>query len=194
MPLAGYLLSVAALALMIDVLATLALGGRLVRAAAVLGALALLPVPPAQADDAPLDPRILQATESVVLAHVTTGEARIDEIAQAGLKGLSDALYRRTSVEPAAPMAVNPETDELSVFPFLYWPVLETSPIPSPEAYARLNRYPALGRDDPVRHPRRRGRATHDRHQTPPARRLQRDRRRAGHVPPLEPVPSPTMC
>ena len=188
MPLAGYLLSLAALALMIDVLATLALGGRLVRVAAVLGALALFPVPPAQADDASLDPRILQATESVVLAHVTTGEARIDEIAQAGLKGLSDALYRRTSVEPAAPMAVNPETDELAVFPFLYWPVLETSPIPSPEAYVRLNRYLRSGglilfdtRDAEV------ARLTTG--TTPAARRLQAIA--AGlDVPPLEPVPS----
>ena len=188
MPLAGYLLALAALALMADVLATLALGGRLVRAAAVIGALALLPVPPAQADDGPIDPRILQATESVVLAHVVSGEARVDEIARAGLQGLSDALWRRTSVEPAAPMAVNPETDDLAVFPFLYWPVIETSPIPSPEAYTRLNRYLRSGglilfdtRDAEI------ARLTTG--TTPAARRLQAIA--AGlDVPPLEPVPS----
>lgn len=187
MPLAGYLLALAALALMSDVLATLALGGRLVRATAVLAALAVMPLPqPAQAD-APVDPRILQATQSVVLAHVPSGDGRVDEIARAGLQGLSDALFRRTSVEPTAPMAVNPESDELAVFPFLYWPVLETSPIPSPEAYVRLNRYLRSGgmilfdtRDAEI------ARLTTG--TTPAARRLQAIA--AGlDVPPLEPVP-----
>ena len=186
-PLAGYLLALAAMALMVDVLATLALGGRLVRAAAVLAALALVPAPPAQAEDAPIDPRILAATESVVLAHVISGDNRVDEIAEAGLRGLSTALFRRTSVEPSAPMAVNPETDDLSVFPFLYWPVIETSPIPSPEAYTRLNRYLRSGglilfdtRDAEI------ARLTTG--TTPAARRLQAIA--AGlDVPPLEPVP-----
>lgn len=187
-PLAGYLLALAALALMIDVLATLALGGRLVRAAAFVGALALLPVPPAHAEDAPLDPRILEATESVVLAHVISGDGRVDEIAEAGLRGLSEALFRRTSVEPAAPMAVNPETDELAVFPFLYWPVIETSPIPSPDAFTRLNRYLRSGglilfdtRDAEI------ARLTTG--TTPAARRLQAIASGLD-VPPLEPVPS----
>jgi len=188
MPLAGYLLAAAALALMLDVLATLALGGRLVRAAAVLGALAIFPVPQAQATDASFDPRVLQATESVVLGHVISGENRIDEIAEAGLRGLSEALFRRTSVEPAAPMAVNPESDDLSVFPFLYWPVIEASPIPSPDAYTRLNRYLRSGgmilfdtRDAEI------ARLTTG--TTPAARRLQAIAEGLD-VPPLEPVPS----
>ncbi|WP_209425556.1 DUF4159 domain-containing protein [Pararhodobacter sp. SW119] len=187
-PLAGYLLALAAMVLMADVLATLALGGRLLRAAAVLGALALVPAPPAQADEQSLDPRILQATESVTLAHVVSGEARVDEIAQAGLRGLSDALFLRTSVEPAAPMSVNPESDELAVFPFLYWPVLETSPIPSPQAYERLNRYLRSGgmilfdtRDAEI------ARLTTG--TTPAARRL-RAIAEGLDVPPLEPVPA----
>jgi hypothetical protein len=36
---------------------------------------------------------------------------------------------------------VNLEIDELSVFPFLYWPISLEQPRPSTEAYARLNRY-----------------------------------------------------
>ncbi|WP_127105297.1 DUF4159 domain-containing protein [Pararhodobacter zhoushanensis] len=137
-PLAGYLFALAAAVLMADALATLALGGRLLRAALVLLALGAA-VPQAQAQD--IDPRILEATESVVLGAVSSGDAQVDEVALAGLRGLSNALFLRSSVEPAAPMEVDIETDELSVFPFLYWPVTPDSPLPSPDANARLNRY-----------------------------------------------------
>src|SRR5690606_19376578 len=124
-PLAGYLFAAAAAVLMIDALATLAIGGRLLRAALVLLALGLT-VPRAEAQ--PVDTRILEATESVVLAAVSTGDPEIDDVALAGLRGLSLALYQRSSVEPALPMAVNIESDELSVFPFLYWPVTADAP------------------------------------------------------------------
>jgi hypothetical protein len=36
---------------------------------------------------------------------------------------------------------VNLETDELAFFPFLYWPITPDQPIPSGEAYEKLNRY-----------------------------------------------------
>ncbi|GAB1378619.1 DUF4159 domain-containing protein [Pararhodobacter aggregans] len=137
-PLGGYLFAAAAAVLMLDALATLALGGRLLRAAMLLLALGLS-VPRAEAQ--PVDTRILEATESVVLAAVTSGNPQVDDVALAGLRGLSLALYQRSSVEPALPMAVNVETDELSIFPFLYWPVTADSPLPSAEANDRLNRY-----------------------------------------------------
>ncbi len=68
---------------------------------------------------------------SVVLAHVLTGDAAVDRIARAGLRGLGQTLFRRTSVEPAEPMGVDLETDELAFFPFLYWPVTADQPMPS---------------------------------------------------------------
>ncbi len=145
-PLAGLLLIAAALLLVVDILATLALGGRLVRRAAVvvvavsLGMAGGVPGG-AQAQDLPLDPRALEATSAVVLAHVASGNAGVDEIAAAGLRGLSTALFRRTSVEPAPPMLVDPERDELALFPFIYRPITENSPVPSAAATARLNRY-----------------------------------------------------
>ncbi len=70
-----------------------------------------------------------------------TGDDRVDEVARAGLKGLSDMLFVRTSVEPADPIGVDLETDELSFFPMLYWPITPDQPRPSEEAYARLNEY-----------------------------------------------------
>ncbi|MEL6640970.1 MAG: DUF4159 domain-containing protein, partial [Pseudomonadota bacterium] len=141
-PLKGWLLTIAIALLLIDVLATLALGGRLrgPRAdamAAVLMALVFVAEPvSAQNDDF-----AIEATSEVVLAHVLTGDAQTDEVALAGLTGLSQTLFRRTSIEPAAPLGVDIETDELAFFPFLYWPITTAQPLPSREAYAKLNRY-----------------------------------------------------
>ncbi|MCB2136168.1 MAG: DUF4159 domain-containing protein, partial [Rhodobacteraceae bacterium] len=149
-PLKGWFLAAALALLMADVLAALAVAGRLTGPRAglvgVLLAFALLGLPPqgakAQETD---DARLLQAARSVVLAHVVTGDDSVDRLAAEGLEGLSRVLYARTSVEPGTPMAVNLDKDELSVFTFLYWPVTPDQPIPSPEAYARLNRYLRTG-------------------------------------------------
>jgi len=144
-PLGGFLLSLAIVLLVVDVIASLALSGRLraARAAgvAVLAGAALLGAPGAQAQVETPDQVAIAATSELVLAHVLTGNARIDDTARAGLQGLSDVLYFRTSVEPSNPMGVDLEQDELAFFPVLYWPITPDQPTPSAEAYARLNAY-----------------------------------------------------
>ena len=142
----GWLLSATVLLLLIDVIASLAIGGRLKGPRADVAAaltLLLLWTPEAQAQAS--EDFALRATSEVVLAHVLTGDTEIDEIAEAGLFGLSQTLFRRTSIEPAAPIGVNIETDELAFFPFLYWPVTADQPLPSRAAYAKLNRYLRTG-------------------------------------------------
>jgi hypothetical protein len=148
-PLKGWFLAAALALLMADVLAALAVAGRLTgpraEIAVMLVALLIGGQPGgvwAQDND---DARLLQAAGAVVLAHVVTGDATVDQIASDGLRGLSNVLYARTSVEPNPPMAVNLDTDELSVFTFLYWPVTSNQPLPSAEAYAKLNRYLRTG-------------------------------------------------
>ncbi|KMK65607.1 DUF4159 domain-containing protein [Puniceibacterium sp. IMCC21224] len=138
-PLSGWLLGLATLLLLADVIASLTLSGRLRRARVVTPVLALLLVIPqlGRAQDA----FALAATSELVLAHVITGDAQLDDLAHAGLRGLSETLFFRTSVEPSDPMAVNLETDELAFFPILYWPVTPSQPTPSDEAYAKLNTY-----------------------------------------------------
>ncbi|UYV39650.1 DUF4159 domain-containing protein [Rhodobacteraceae bacterium D3-12] len=138
LPLGGWLLSLALGLLALDIVASLALSGRLVaaRAATILLALALTP-----ADLRADDNRAIDAAAEVVLAHVITGNRQIDDTAQAGLLGLSETLYFRTSIEPATPMAVNIETDELAFFPLLYWPITPDQATPSAAAYDKLNRY-----------------------------------------------------
>lgn len=146
-PLKGLLLGLALLALMADVLATLWLSGRLTGAlrgatTAVLFGLVVVTNPPAaSAQTGDEIDKILAAASEVTLGYVVTGDTSLDRVSEAGLRGLSTVLFRRTSIEPAEPAAVNLETDELSVYPFLYWPITTDQPRPSSEAYARLNRY-----------------------------------------------------
>ncbi len=140
-PLGGALLSLAVALLALDVIAALALTGRLAPAALVLLLVASSPMPlQAQTDEA-ADRFAIAATTELVLAHVLTGDDDLDRLAQAGLFGLSETLFFRTSVEPAAPMGVDLERDELAFFPLLYWPVTPDQPIPSAEAYGQLNEY-----------------------------------------------------
>ncbi|WP_439155370.1 DUF4159 domain-containing protein [Yoonia sp.] len=140
----GWLLAGAIGLLLADVIASLALGGRLRGPRADVAAvfvLALLAAPDAQAQDLQGDDFAIRATSEVVLGHVLTGDPETDDITAAGLRGLSQTLFRRTSIEPAEPLGVNLETDELAFFPFLYWPVTADQPLPSRDAYAKLNRY-----------------------------------------------------
>jgi hypothetical protein len=142
-------LTAALLLLLIDALAALWLAGRLTgplgRTAALLLAAALATAP-AEAQTDPESPSMADelarlATAEVTLAYVITGDAEIDRTSQAGLQGLTNTLWSRTSVEPAPPIGVNLETDELAFFPMLYWPVTADQPMPSTDAYRRLNDY-----------------------------------------------------
>lgn len=138
-PLGGGLLSAALILLALDVLATLALGGRL-RAAVACLALILITPDPATAQNSAID-----ATKDLTLAHVLTGNQQVDATAQAGLSGLADTLYFRTSVEPMPPVGVNLETDDLAFYPLLYWPITPEQPRPSAHAYDKLNAYLRTG-------------------------------------------------
>ncbi|WP_430465382.1 DUF4159 domain-containing protein [Tabrizicola sp.] len=155
--LGGWLLAAALALLAVDILASAFVSGRMPRwsrAAAVVVIALALPVPqagaqtaptPAPAADPAADARGIEATRGVVLAHVLTGNPQVDETAAAGLRGLGDQLWLRTSVEPEPPMGVNLETDELGFFPFLYWPITPDQPIPSTRAYAKLNAFLRTG-------------------------------------------------
>lgn len=146
----GALLSFALALLLLDIIATLALSGKLRGAGAtavVFLALSGFPHPSHAQNDAKTGAGALAlaATSEVVLAYVKTGDAKLDRVSDEGLKGLSLSLFRRTSVEPATPVAVDLEADELSFFPILYWPISERQKTPSPQAYAKLNRYLRTG-------------------------------------------------
>ena len=114
--------------------------------AAVLGAPLLVAGAALGQGGAPApDPRLAAAANQLALAHVVTGDDAVDRTAAEGLAGLSLALAMRTTVEPGPPVAVALDVDDLSLLTFLYWPVTDTQPQPSPQAYVRLNRFLRAG-------------------------------------------------
>ncbi len=135
--------------LLVDILAALWVAGRLGglrRGAAVLVVAGLAFAGQARAQEAaPQDDLALQATMGVVLGHVLTGDSQVDEMAEAGLMGLGDRLWERTSIEPMQPLGVDLERDELAFFPFLYWPITRDMPTPSAAAYEKLNQFLRTG-------------------------------------------------
>jgi hypothetical protein len=135
-----WILTAALILAIADMLIALALRGQLPRlrprAAGTAAVLALVALP-ATADDE----RILAAVAETRLAYVVTGIAEVDEISEAGLWGLSRVLTRRTAVEPADPMGVEVDGDELALYPLLYWPVPPEHPSLSPGAIERIDAY-----------------------------------------------------
>jgi hypothetical protein len=132
---------------LLDALAALGVTGRLARGAmGVALALALMPDGPALAQsDLSAEDLAIYASSDVTLAYVITGDADLDARSLAGLRGLSNILYQRTSVEPVPPVGVDLETADLSLFPMLYWPISPNQALPSAQAYARLNTYMRSG-------------------------------------------------
>jgi hypothetical protein len=155
--LAPWLLGAALALAAIDTMVALWLGGSLPRpplvrpsfgrAAAALAVFMLLatgahadPIAPGSPDA-----RIADAAAEVTLGYVVTGDPETDRISKAGLEGLAHQLILRTSIDHAAPAEVNLETDELSVYPLLYWPISATSRPLSDQAKEKLNRYLSTG-------------------------------------------------
>jgi Domain of unknown function (DUF4159)/Aerotolerance regulator N-terminal len=161
-PLKAQLLTAAMALLFADILAVLLLqaGGlammrRARRAAAALAVAALgagmlvgmlWPSPAhAQAGAGRADVMAVRATSKVTFGYVVTGDAAADEASRRGLVGLGRELTRRTAVEPGEPFAVNIETDEITFFPVLYWPVLPNARPLSETVLAKIDAYMKQG-------------------------------------------------
>lgn len=140
------LLALALLLMLADFAIGFALRGLLPRsswrkgaAASAVALSALIGAPAARAADN--DAFAIEAASQFHLAYVRTGMPDIDAESKAGLAGLSQVLNARTAVDAAAPMAVDPETDQLVFFPLLYWPVVAGEPALSLQAVARVQHY-----------------------------------------------------
>ena len=130
--------------LALDLLIALFLFGRLPRfaragAARAAAALALFAGGEAHAQNRD-DP-----TQTLRLAYVRTGDARVDRTSAAGLEALTQILIQRTSVEPGDPVGVDLARDDLSPYPFLYWPAPASPQRLSDAALANVDRYLAIG-------------------------------------------------
>ena len=87
----------------------------------------------------------LEAATALHLAYVKTGNGRLDRMSEVALESLARQLTTRTTIEPAGAKGINPETDDLVFYPFLYWPVTRDAQPLSDKANANLNSYMAGG-------------------------------------------------
>ncbi|MGE0846926.1 MAG: DUF4159 domain-containing protein [Flavobacteriaceae bacterium] len=132
-----------------DTAAVLLLGGlrplrRRMAAASLLLAAALLP-PPASAQAPAADAFALQAVSQSRLAYVVTGNAAVDRVSEAGLRGLGEVLKRRTAFEPGPPIGIDPARDEMAFFALVYWPIDPSAPPVDPEAIRRIDAFMKQG-------------------------------------------------
>ena len=143
----------------IDVLSVLIMsfGLGLRRRGSVTGAVLLmlaltplsLPQAPAKAETqqgaTSTDDFAMKASLKTHLAYVMTGDVQIDEVSRQGLAGLSKVLTARTALEPAEPMGVDIDKDELAFFPILYWPVREDAQPLSDATLAKVDAFMKQG-------------------------------------------------
>ena len=155
------LLATAALLFLADCLAVLwfagVLQGRWIRTTAaatntglamiLVAALAFTTAPPAtaQSSDTATAGVDYSAALDTRFAYVKTGISEIDRISEAGLLGLTRYVASRTALEPGPPAGIDIETDELSFYPFLYWPVDDNAPVPDDRTMARIDAYMKQG-------------------------------------------------
>jgi hypothetical protein len=144
---APYLFAIALMALAGDAIATLIFSGKLRWTAAVFAiAFALTPdALRAEPPDRPIDGKTEAGALRTRLAYVRTGDPDIDRLSERGLAALTRELIRRTAVEPDAPAAVDPETDDLSVYPLLYWPIAPGDVPPSERGLAHIELFMRFG-------------------------------------------------
>lgn len=134
-----WLLTLALVLAMIDMMIGLAFRGLLsVRPAAAAALLLFWSPAPANAQN---DNATAALTAETRLAYVRTGLASVDEMSRAGLSGLGDILARRTSVETGEPVPVIPGSTDLALFPILYWPVPPEHPALPEGALESINDY-----------------------------------------------------
>jgi hypothetical protein len=150
-----WLLSGALLLLLADWLIGLGLRGLLPRlrraapaAAALFAVLLVAGHAEAQQRRAPAsaaDEFALKASHDLRLAYVITGQPDIDQMSRAGLYGLTEVLFRRTSIEATEPLGINLESDDISLLPFLYWPISPSQPQLSDAALRRVDQFMKTG-------------------------------------------------
>ena len=92
-----------------------------------------------------IDARALAASLSVRFAYVESGDPSTDRVTRQGLFGLTREATRRSALEPAPPVSVDIERQDLSVYPLLYWVITPDMQLPSDGALYALETFMADG-------------------------------------------------
>jgi hypothetical protein len=106
---------------------------------------AAVPANPSAPSSLSADDFALKASLQTHLAYVITGDPEIDRTSEEGLMGLSRVLRARTALEPADPMGVDIDKDELAFFPLLYWPVRDDAQPLSDATLAKIDAFMKQG-------------------------------------------------
>ena len=130
--LGAWLIAAAFLLLAGDLLLSLHRRGLLVLRRLAFLVLLLFPLAPARSQSA-----ALQTT----LGYIETGNPAADQISADGLGYISADVSAHTAAALDDPVALNPATDDLGLYPLIYWPVLAGAPAPGPAACDALKTY-----------------------------------------------------
>lgn len=93
----------------------------------------------------PEDQKILDSANTTRLAYVETGDSTVDETSRLGLWALTRFLAARTALEAGEPIGLDPENDELSLYPLIYWPIDPATAAPTPAAMTRVDAFMKSG-------------------------------------------------
>lgn len=83
-------------------------------------------------------------SQNIWIGYITNGAASRSDVAEAGLKKLAARMKQKTAVDLIDVLAVNLEQDDLTLIPFLYWP-LSDPPQLSAAAQQKLQDFFAHG-------------------------------------------------
>ena len=146
-PLWPWLLAAAAVLAVLDGLAALALFGAPENAPRRCGRsrrgrlrAGLTVAPDVKAQPAGAESQAVQAATQTHLAYVVTGNTDLDN-QRAGLEGLSMYPAERTALEPAKPVALNLDTDELAFYALIYWPIDANEAVPTAATMAKVDAF-----------------------------------------------------
>jgi len=144
----GWLLGIAMSLLALDVICSLYASGRLRPkfiqksgqiAALLLGICFIIPAPHPFAQDAP------DVVLDLHIGYVKSGNSDFDRISEDAMRGLSNALNSRTTIEPVGVRGIDIDNDVLAFFPFIYWPIDADIAALSPQTATKINDYMATG-------------------------------------------------
>ncbi len=136
------------------------------------------------------DAEAIEAISKTRLAFIKSGNAQTDQVTLEGLQGLTLFLKDKTALEPADPVGIDPEVDELAFYPLLYWPIDPDAPMPSTLALENVDAYMQSG-GSVLFDTRDQGSTSFSlTDDTSPATVRLREMLKNMNTPPLEPVPS----
>lgn len=139
-----YFFVLAGLLMLVEMIASFVLihGAKRLKPAFLMIALFILCVAPHSSMAQEVEQSIISSPQNNInFAYIKTGDSTRDQISAKGLDVLGNVIKQRTTVEYGSTQGVNPTEDDLSLYPFLYWPMVSSQEDLSAEALSALQSY-----------------------------------------------------